>query len=364
MSDAEKRQTYDRYGKEGLRQGGGADPFDVYNSFFGGMFGGGFGGRRGPQGRRRGEDVVHHLQISLEDLYNGKTKKIALTKDVLCTSCTGSGAKKGVTPKSCTSCDGQGVKMVVKPIGPGMVQQMQVVCPECRGKGEILKDADKCTQCRGEKVEKVKKTLEVFIEKGMQNGTKIPFLGESDEAPGQDPGDLIFVVVQKPHATFTRSGNDLTIEKTITLHEALCGFQFTIPHMDGRVLAVKSAPGEIIKPNDVRAIADEGMPLKGNPMKKGRLFVEFKIDFPKQSSFSAAQLTQLASILPAPSSKPAIPTGDEVENVSLSSQTVDPKAQQQQGAGRGGHQHHHGHDDDEDDGHPGRGGPGVQCAQQ
>lgn len=356
---------YDRYGKEGLRQGGGADPFDVYNSFFGGMFGGGFGGggRGGRGGRRRGEDVVHHLQISLEDLYNGKTKKIALTKDVLCTACSGSGAKKGVNPKSCSGCDGQGVKLVVKPIGPGMVQQMQVVCPECRGKGEILKDSDKCPQCRGEKVEKIKKTLEVFIEKGMQNGNKITFAGESDEAPNQEPGDLIFVVVQKPHSVFTRSGNDLTVEKTITLQEALCGFKFTIPHLDGRVLVVESAPGEIIKPNDVRSIEGEGMPIRGNPMKKGKLYVEFKIDFPKQKAFTADQLTALRNILPAPATRATIPTGDEVEHVSLSSTTVDPRAQQQQqsNGGRGGHFHG---DEDEDDGHPGRGGPGVQCAQQ
>lgn len=356
---------YDRYGKEGLRSGGGADPFDVYNSFFGGMFGGGgFGGGRGGRGgRRRGEDVVHHLQISLDDLYNGKTKKIALTKDVLCTSCTGSGAKKGVNPKSCSSCDGQGVKLVVKPIGPGMVQQMQVVCPDCRGKGEILKDSDKCTQCRGEKVEKIKKTLEVFIEKGMQNGNKITFSGESDEAPGMDAGDLIFVVVQKPHGTFQRSGNDLTIEKTITLQEALTGFKFTIPHMDGRTLIVESAPGEIIKPNDIRSIEGEGMPLRGNPMKKGKLFVEFKIEFPKQGSLKPDQVATLRNILPAPAARPAFPTGDEVETVSLSTATVDPRAQQQQANGRGGAgQHYHG-EDEEDDGHPGR-GPGVQCAQQ
>lgn len=356
---------YDRYGKEGLRAGGGgADPFDVYNSFFGGMFGGGGfggGGRRGG-GRRRGEDVVHHLQISLEDLYNGKTKKIALTKDVLCTSCSGSGAKKGVNPKSCNGCDGQGVKLVVKPIGPGMVQQMQVVCPDCRGKGEILKDSDKCTQCRGEKVEKVKKTLEVFIDKGMQNGNKITFAGESDEAPGMEPGDFIFVIVQKPHATFQRSGNDLTIEKTITLQEALCGFKFTIPHLDGRVLVVESAPGEIIKPNDIRSIEGEGMPIRGNPLKKGKLYVEFKIEFPKQNSLKPEQVTQIANILPAPATKFVAPTGDEVETVSLSATTVDPRAQQQQqqqANGRGGHFH----EEDEDDGHPGR-GPGVQCAQQ
>lgn len=361
LSDEEKRKLYDQYGKEGLSGSAGGNPFDVYERFFGGMFGGfgGGGGRRGG-GRRRGEDMVHHLQISLEDLYNGKTKKIALTKDVLCSGCKGSGAKTGVTPKKCDSCDGHGVKVVVKPIGPGMMQQMQVVCPQCRGKGEIVKDSDKCPQCRGEKIEKVKKTLEVFVEKGMTNGNKITFAGEADQAPGVEPGDLIFVVVQKKHDLFTRSGNDLIIEKTLTLHEALCGFEFTIPHMDGRVLVVKSAPGEVIKPDDTRSINGEGMPLRGNPLVKGKLYINFKIEFPKQGFFKPDQLKQLSALLPAPATKPTIPKGDEVEHVSISSETTVPRSESNgHGAGHPGH----GHDDDEDD-HRGHAGPGVQCAQQ
>jgi len=360
LSDEQKRKMYDQYGKEGLSQGGrGADPFDIYERMFGGMFGGfgGGGGRR--TGPRRGEDVVHHLQISLDDLYNGKTKKIALTKDVLCGTCNGSGAKSGVTPKKCDGCDGHGVKVVVKPIGPGMVQQMQVVCPQCKGKGEIVKDSDKCTQCRGEKVEKVKKTLEVFVEKGMANGNKITFAGESDQAPGMEPGDLIFVVVQKKHELFTRSGNDLIMEKTLTLHEALCGFQFTIPHMDGRVLIVKSDPGEIIKPDDVRSINGEGMPLRGNPLVKGRLFIQFKVEFPKKGSLKPEALNSLKNVLPAPPKALPLPTGDEVEHVHLSSDTVSIRPESN-GTGHG-HQHD---DDDDDDHHQGQQGPGVQCAQQ
>jgi len=83
---------YDKFGKEGLERGGpgmGGDPFDLFERFFGGgMFGGG-GRERGPPGKRRGEDVVHHLQVTLEELYNGKSKKIALTKDIICAGCKG-----------------------------------------------------------------------------------------------------------------------------------------------------------------------------------------------------------------------------------------------------------------------------------
>jgi DnaJ family protein A protein 2 len=204
LSDPEKRKIYDKYGKEGMQQGGpgmGGDPMDIFERFFGGgMFGGG-GRERGP---RRGEDLVHHLAVSLEDLYNGKTKKVALTKDTICGGCKGfvavsfflrflvlfsdgllcsSGAKAGAAGATkCSGCDGKGIKLVVKQIGPGMIQQMQTYCPQCKGKGEVMKESDKCTQCKGAKVIKEKKQLEVHIEKGMSHGQKVVFRGESDQA--------------------------------------------------------------------------------------------------------------------------------------------------------------------------------------
>ncbi|KAE8714864.1 hypothetical protein F3Y22_tig00110187pilonHSYRG00159 [Hibiscus syriacus] len=80
LSDPEKREIYDQYGEDALKEGmdGGAgahDPFDIFSPFFGGSpFGGGNSrGRR----QRRGEDVVHPLKVSLEDLYLGASKKLS-----------------------------------------------------------------------------------------------------------------------------------------------------------------------------------------------------------------------------------------------------------------------------------------------
>lgn len=48
--------------------------------------------------------------------------------------------------------------------------------------GEVINERDKCTQCKGNKVTHEKKVLEVNVEKGMQQGQKIIFEGQADEA--------------------------------------------------------------------------------------------------------------------------------------------------------------------------------------
>ncbi|KAL5684063.1 hypothetical protein ACJX0J_010448, partial [Zea mays] len=252
LSDPEKREIYDQYGedalKEGMGGGGGMhDPFDIFQSFFGG--GSPFGGGGSSRGRRqrRGEDVVHPLKVSLEDLYNGTSKKLSLSRSVLCSKCNGKGSKSGASSR-CAGCQGSGFKVQIRQLGPGMIQQMQHPCNECKGSGETISDKDRCPQCKGDKVVQEKKVLEVFVEKGMQNGQKITFPGEADEAPDTVTGDIIFVLQQKEHPKFKRKGDDLFYEHTLTLTESLCGFQFVVTHLDNRQLLIKSNPGEVVKP--------------------------------------------------------------------------------------------------------------------
>merc|ERR1712109_166222 len=111
--------------------GGGGGLFGGFSPFGMGGMGMGGGGRRRHQ-RRRGEDTVHTLKVKLEDLHNGKTAKLKLTKKVICGACEGAGGKGNAVQK-CYSCDGNGIKISIQPLGPGMVQQVQRVCPECSG---------------------------------------------------------------------------------------------------------------------------------------------------------------------------------------------------------------------------------------
>lgn len=259
------------------------------------MFFGG-GGRRGRTGPQKGEDIVHPLKVSLEDLYNGKTVRLAINRNKLCLECDGRGGKAGAE-RACQECGGRGVRIQLRQIGPGMVQQMQSACGSCGGEGRVMDEKDKCKSCKGKKVYKDRKVLEVVVEKGMKHGQKIKFADEADELPGTIPGDVVFVVQEKEHEQFKRKGADLIFTMEIKLTESLCGFVRTITHLDGRVLSIESKPGEIVKPESVKAIQGEGMPYHGSPFTKGRLFIHFRVEFPR--TLPMATVNAIRAALPA-----------------------------------------------------------------
>jgi DnaJ family protein A protein 2 len=355
LSDAEKRKTYDNYGKEGLQEGGGPhmSANDIFSHFFGGSFFGGGGGGGGSR-TRKGENITSALSVTLDDLYNGKSQKMAVTRNVLCSSCKGTGGKNGVKPKTCTDCNGRGVKVTVRQMGM-MIQQSQSECPTCHGEGEILAEKDKCTSCRGRKVSSEKKILQVDIEPGMKEDQRITFRGESDQEPGVEPGDIVFVLKQKAHSRFTRSGADLLMEKNIPLIEALTGTVFEVNHMDKRQLIVSTKPNTIIKPGDSLMVSEEGMPIYRKPYQKGNLIIKFNVVFPVPSELNAKKIKQLEVCLPPRNAEPI--AFDGAEKVHL----IEARKTQQQSS-QGGYYDEDGSDDEGQRG--GGGGGGVQCAQQ
>ncbi|CAE8617316.1 unnamed protein product, partial [Polarella glacialis] len=219
--------------------------------FFGG---GGRGGRGAPRKRQKTKDVVQNLKVTLEQMYTGQTKKMAITRQTV-------DKKKGV--QECRHCDGRGVKIEVVRMGP-MIQQMQSACGACGGQGKSF----------GMKQER--EVLEVHIQKGSPDGNKVTFREMADEHPDADAGDVHFVIKQQEHAVFKRKGADLFIERNITLVEEIfedyrsvishpktteslrrrcaaprpqrIGFEMELTHLDGRKLLIKTTPGEIVKP--------------------------------------------------------------------------------------------------------------------
>lgn len=345
LCDPEKRKIYDKYGKEGLEGqggGGGQSADDIFSMFFGGGR-----GRRGPSGPQRGEDINHPIKVTLEDLYNGKTVRLAINRDKLCESCEGRGGKEGAE-RDCSDCNGRGAKVMLRQIGPGMVQQMQVACQTCKGACKVMDEKDKCKSCKGKKVFKDRKVLEVNVEKGMKNGQKIRFAGEADEAPNTIPGDVNFVVQEKEHERFQRRGADLLMKMDLEFSESLCGFTKTITHLDGRVLKITSSAGNVVRPDCVRVIEGEGMPFLGNPFTKGRLFVIFKVKFP--TTLAPGAVTALRTVLPR---GPEPQLSGEEEECNMSDVDIEQFGQQTGDSGRS-REHD---DDDEGSG----GGQRVQC---
>jgi len=251
LSDEQKRNIYDTYGEEGLSNDGpgmgAGSAEELFAQFFGGGLGGGmFGERSAPRGPRKGRDLIHALKVTLEDLYKGKVSKLALQKTVLCPKCKGKGGKEG-SVKTCKGCNGTGQKIVMRQMGP-MIQRFQALCPDCNGEGEIIPQKDKCKECNGKKVTNERKVLNVHVDKGMQEGQRITFAGEADQAPNTVAGDVIFVIETKEHPRFQRKGDDLFYQAKINLVTALAGGEFSIEHLDDRYLKVAILQGEVIRP--------------------------------------------------------------------------------------------------------------------
>jgi len=282
LSDEKKREIYDEYGLEGVEQEGGpggpGGGDDLFSMFFGG---GGAGRRAGP---RKGPSLQHPLKVSLNDLYNGKTVKLAINRKVIVGESS-----------SCEACRGQGVVMELRQIGPGMLTQMQRPCGECGGKGYKAKTKNE------------RKVIEVHVEKGAVNNQKITFRGMADEVPGRETGDVNFIIQEKEHEFFKRKGADLLVMQDVSLNQALTGFSLRFKHLDDRDIIIKTRPGEVIQseakdPDTGRSmpymmmVPNEGMPSRGNPFIKGNLYVAFHIDFPKTLTKEVAD--KLRELLP------------------------------------------------------------------
>ena len=196
LSDSEKRKLYDQYGLKGVEHGApSAGDEDLYSMFFGGE------SRRRPSGPRKGPSLKHPLNVSLDDVYNGKKVKLAVNRKVIVGDVS-----------TCSACDGKGVSMEIMQLGPGMIQQMQRTCPECKGQGNTAKTKSE------------RKILEVHIDRGARDGQRIRFEGMGDEIPGMEAGDIHFIIKIKVHPVFKRQGADLLVQKEISLNQALCGF--------------------------------------------------------------------------------------------------------------------------------------------
>ena len=174
--------------------------------------------------------------------------------------------------------------MVHKRAGPGMVVQQEV----------MVESKEKC--------KKEEKRLDATIERGMPDGEEIVFKYESEQKPGQIPGDVVLKLKTVPHPMFKRSRDNLSMKLTIPLHAALLGFETSFKHLDGHTVTIKRTG--VTKPSQVIKIKGEGMPKHGTPSEFGDLTITFTVDFPAKvdAGASLARAFRPTIILPPPCS--------------------------------------------------------------
>jgi len=238
LTNAEKREAYDRYGHAGVDPnmgggggfGGGAGGFaDSFGDIFGDIFGGGGGRSRnaGPQ-VYRGADLRYNLEITLEQAAHGFDTTIRVPSWDKCDTCSGSGAKPGTAPSTCTTCAGHGQVRMQQ--GFFSIQQ---TCPKCHGTGKII--TDPCAPCGGAGRIKRNKTLEVKIPVGIDNGMRIRSSGNGEPGTNGGPaGDLYVEIHIKAHSVFQREGDDLHCEMPISFAKAALGGDIEVPTLNGK----------------------------------------------------------------------------------------------------------------------------------
>jgi len=259
LSDPKKRATYDQFGEEGLKSGvpagsgaagawthgytfhgnadkvfrdffGGDNPFQEFYDRVDGDMHMGFGGLHGRGAKKQDDAIERELALSLQEVYHGCTKKMKISR-------------------------------------------------------RVMNDDGHTSSIRD-------KILTITVKKGWKPGTRITFPEEGDQGPNNIPADIVFIVKDKPHPRFRRSGVDLVYSAAVPLGKALTGCVVDIQTLDDRLINVPI--NDIVKPGYTKRVPGEGMPISSDASKKGDLVIEFDIEFPNSLSPARKELIQRA----------------------------------------------------------------------
>ncbi len=293
LIDPEKRSVYDRFGHEGLRGEGytGFTGFDssifedfedILGDFFGFSFGDFFGTRtrKRTYSPRKGRDFNLELELTLEEAAFGVEKEITLHRSEVCDVCHGTKLRPGTTKSVCPHCQGRG--QIRYQQGFFTISR---TCSACEGNGEVI--TSPCEACKGTGKIKKKRTLNIKIPAGVEDGTRLRLAGEGEPGdPGAPRGDLYLIIREKEHPFFKRKENNLYCELTISFTQAALGVKFYLPTLEGNELLEIPAgtqPGTLFK-------------LKGKGLKdlrshrKGDLFVKVNVSTPEKLSKEQKEL--------------------------------------------------------------------------
>jgi len=269
LSDKEKRQKYDQFGDQwqyadqfaqaGWQQApfrnfsqGGTTRVHFGEGDLGSLFDDllqGFRSSRRQARPRRGQDIEHPVEVTLEEAYHGTTRTLSLGVEEPCSACRGT----------------------------GRIQNLP--CSACRGSGVVSRV----------------KRIEVKIPPGVRDGSRVRIAGKGRPGYGGTSGDLYLVVSVKPHRLFQRTGDDLYVEAQVPLTVAMLGGEIQVPTLKGK-LALKIPP----ETQNGRAfrLAGQGIPHLGNSS-RGDLLAKVNIVLPTNLSAKEKELfKQLKELRP------------------------------------------------------------------
>ena len=285
LSDPANRQKYDQYGFAAFDQNGGpggggfgfdfADMGDIFGDIFGDMFGGGSRSRQS-NGPVKGADIRTTVRVTFEEAIFGTQTEIELPLKDECPVCKGSGAQPGHAPENCTKCGGKGQVVYTQQSLFGMARTVQT-CPDCTGTGKIIKY--KCSNCAGSGYVKSKKTIQIKVPAGIDNGQSIRLrqMGEPG-INGGERGDLLVTILVDRHPVFTRQGYDLYSTEPISFTQAALGGKVTLTTIDGPYNH-DIAPGT--QTNTKVKIKGKGVPTLKNKNVRGDHYVTLVVQVPE-----------------------------------------------------------------------------------
>jgi molecular chaperone DnaJ len=308
LGDEKKRQIYDQYGADALKQGGMGGPGgmgghggfssmeDALRTFMGAFGGGGGGGgdsifdsffgfdsEGADAGMRQGSSKKMNLSISFEEAMKGVEKEVVLSNYATCSQCDGSGAASAKGIKKCTRCQ-----------GTGQVHQsrgffsMTSVCPQCYGKGKTI--SDPCTECNGDGRVKKKQHIKIKVPAGVDTGMRLRMSGYGDAGEGGGPaGDLYVFISVEPHSVFQREGDDIFVELPLSFSEAALGCKKDLPTPHGSSCRISVSEGT--QNGKVLRVKGEGAP-NVHSRDRGDMLVKIIVETPVNLSDKQKEILQ------------------------------------------------------------------------